>query len=377
MAGAADQAGSGQMSVLRVSIEGFAGRGFPVSADFEAGPGITGLFGHSGSGKTTILKMIAGMLRPMAGQIEVNDQTYFDSSRNIELPPAKRRTGFVFQDARLFPHMSVRRNLSYAAWAGKRKSTRPFDEIVELLGLGGHLDRNPDTLSGGERQRVAIGRALLSDPAILLMDEPLSSLDYSRRMEILPYLETLRQETRIPIIYVSHEIDEMARLTDTLVVMSGGEVIACGGTTDLFARLDLGPALGRQKAGAVVYGTAGQTDREFGLTTVDVGGQTIEVAGADFRPGQSVRLHIRARDVSIAIARPKDLSIRNHIRCTVEDIQIDETAFAEVSLRASDQLIRSRITRKSATELGITAGLEVYALLKSVSVERRAMISQE
>ena len=365
------------MSMLRVSVEGFAGTGFPVKADFETGPGITGLFGHSGAGKTTILKMMAGMLRPVSGQIEVNGQIYFDSRENIDLPPSKRRTGFVFQDARLFPHMSVRRNLSFAGWAGKRKSARSFDEIVDLLGLRDVLDRSPDTLSGGERQRVAIGRALLSDPAILLMDEPLSSLDYSRRMEILPYLETLRQETLIPIIYVSHEIDEVARLTDTLVVMSGGDVIACGATTDLFARLDLGPALGRQKAGAVIYGKTGDTDREFGLTLVDVGGQMIEVAGANFRSGQSVRLHIRARDVSIAVARPKDLSIRNHIRCTVEDIQTDETAFAEVSLRISDQVIRSRITRKSATELGITAGLEVYALLKSVSVERRAMISQE
>lgn len=362
------------MSSVVVDIRGKAGAGFPVSATFDTGPGITGLFGHSGAGKTTILKMIAGMLKPESGRIATNGQTYFDSSLGIDLSPANRQTGFVFQDGRLFPHLNVRRNLSYARWAGSRKATRSFAEVVELLGLGDHLERSPNTLSGGERQRVAIGRALLCDPAILLMDEPLSSLDHARRMDILPYLETIRQETRIPIIYVSHEIDEMARLTDALVVMSDGEVIACGDTAEVFARLDLGPALGRQKAGVLVNGIVKGTDSQFGLTIVEIGGQAIEVAGKDYEAGQPIRLQIRARDVSIALSAPKELSIRNRIRCVVEEIQTDDSAFAEVALRTGDQLIRSRVTRKSADELGLNPGQKVIALLKSVSIERRAMV---
>lgn len=364
------------MSGLLVDISGKAGAGFPVRAQFETGPGITGLFGHSGAGKTTILKMIAGMLRPQSGRIETNGRVCFDSERGINLPAFRRQTGFVFQDGRLFPHLSVRRNLSYAGWAGSRKVTRPFGEVVELLGLGDHLERWPETLSGGERQRVAIGRALLSNPAILLMDEPLSSLDHARRMDILPYLESIRQETRIPIIYVSHEVDEMARLTDTLVVMSRGEVIAYGETADMFARLDLGPALGRQKAGVLVNGSVSAVDEAWGLATVDVGGQSIEVTGAEFEPGQPIRLMIRARDVSVALTAPENLSIRNRIRCVVEAISTDDSAFAELSLRTGDQIIRSRITRKSAEELELTPGKEVVALLKSVSVERRAMAPQ-
>lgn len=364
------------MSVLRVDIEGMAGPDFPISARFETGPGITGLFGHSGAGKTTVLKMIAGMLRPERGRIETSGLVLFDGSAGIDLPPQKRRSGFVFQDGRLFPHMSVRRNLDYARWAAKRGTNRSFDEVIDLLGLGGHLDRSPATLSGGERQRVAVGRALLSDPAILLMDEPLSSLDHARRTDILPYLETIRQETRIPIVYVSHEIDEMARLTDTLVVMSQGRVIASGDTAEMFARLDLGPALGRQKAGVVINGTVSGVDAQWGLTTVDVGGQPIELTGTEYEIGQPVRLQIRARDVSIALDVPPQLSIRNRIGCVVEEIVTDESAFAEVSLRAGEQLIRSRVTRKSASELGLKPGQAVTALLKTISVERRAVTAQ-
>ena len=364
------------MSMLSLDITGFAGTGFEVSAKFGTNAGITGLFGHSGAGKTTILKMIAGTLRPTTGRIEINGRVCYDSERDIDVPPSGRRTGFVFQDGRLFPHLNVRRNLSYAGWAGSRKVTRPFSEVVGLLGLEDHLDRSPATLSGGERQRVAIGRALLSEPSILLMDEPLSSLDFQRRMNILPYLERVRRETEIPIVYVSHEIDEMARLTDTLVVMSDGEVIACGETTEMFARLDLGPALGRQKAGVLVDGRVAGIDRDFALTRVDIGGQSIEVAGTDFEVGQTIRLHIRARDVSIALDPPDWLSIRNRLSCVVEDILTDDSAFAEILLRTDRRTIRARITRKSALALGLQPGSRVFALLKSVSVERRAMTPQ-
>ncbi|MEX0344230.1 MAG: molybdenum ABC transporter ATP-binding protein [Rhizobiaceae bacterium] len=364
------------MSTLSVNIEGMAGSGFPVHAEFSAGNGITGLFGHSGAGKTTVLKMIAGTLQPQSGRIEMNGQVLFDSKTGTNVRPFKRRTGFVFQDGRLFPHLTVRRNLSYAGWAGSRKTSRSFHEIVDLLGLGEHLDRWPETLSGGERQRVAIGRALLSDPAILLMDEPLSSLDYQRRADILPYLESIRQETDVPIVYVSHEIDEIARLTDTLVVMSKGTVVASGDTNDMFARLDLGPALGRQKAGVLLSGTVRKIDEQFGLISVDIGGQLVEVVGTGYQPGQSVRLQVRARDVSIATSSPDELSIRNCLACVIEEIRTDDSAFAELSLRLGDQSLRARITRKSVEELKLRAEIEVFALLKAVSVERRAMTMQ-
>ncbi len=199
-----------------------------MEADFAADWGVTALFGHSGAGKTTLLKMIAGTLRPESGRIAVGDFTLFDAERGINLPPEKRRIGYVFQEARLFPHMSVKRNLTYARWAGRRQATRSFDEVVALLGIGHLLDRRPSTLSGGERQRVAIGRALLSDPALLLLDEPLSSLDHARRQEILPFIERLRDESHVPIVYVSHEIDEVARLADQIVLLSAGRVTASG-----------------------------------------------------------------------------------------------------------------------------------------------------
>ncbi len=364
------------MSRLIVDIAGKAGSGFPICARFESDAGITGLFGHSGAGKTTVLKMIAGMRRPSSGRIVIDGQVCFDRETGTDLPPARRRSGFVFQDGRLFPHLTVRRNLSYASWAGRRQMSRPFSEVVDLLGLHDLLDRWPDTLSGGERQRVAIGRALLSDPAILLMDEPLSSLDHMRRAHILPYLEAIKQETKIPIVYVSHEVDEMARLTDTLVVMSKGDATSFGETAEMFARLDLGPALGRQKAGVVVDGLVSAVDADWGLLSVDVDGQTIELAGTGFEVGQPVRLMIRARDVSIASSIPQNLSIRNRLRCVVEEMVTDDSAFAELSLRIGSQIIRSRIARKSASELALGPGQEVIGLLKAVSVERRAMVTK-
>ena len=195
-------------------------------------------------------------------------------------------------------------------------------------------------------------------------------------MDILPYLEQIRQETQIPVVYVSHEIDEMARLTDMLVVMSRGEVIGAGETAEMFARLDLGPALGRQKAGVLVAGIVSAVDAAWGLASVDIGGQTIEIVGSDFEAGQPVRLMIRARDVSISLAAPENVSIRNRVRCVIEEVSIDESAFAELLLRCGSQIIRSRITRKSASELGLAKGMEVVALLKSVSVERRAITPQ-
>jgi molybdate transport system ATP-binding protein len=358
------------MGVLNASVTGEAGA-FRLAADFEAGSGITALFGHSGAGKTTILKMIAGMTKPKTGRIVAAGHVLFDSAARIDLPPQRRQVGFVFQDGRLFPHLSVRRNLTYARWAGRREATRPFAEVVALLGLEKHLDRSPATLSGGERQRVAIGRALLSGPAILLMDEPLSSLDQARRLDILPYIEAIRDETRIPIVYVSHEVDEVARLADTVVVLEQGRMLAAGPAAEIFGRLDLGDTLGRQEAGALVEGVVSAVEPEYGVALIDAGGARLELVGEGFSAGEAVRLRIRARDVALAKKAQVGHSIRNQLPCVVEEIVKADPAFVEVALRLGSQRLRSRITRKSADEMGLTPGQAVVALLKAVSVERR------
>jgi molybdate transport system ATP-binding protein len=357
---------------LSVCVEGGAGE-FSISANFSSPAGITGLFGHSGAGKSTLLKMIAGLLRPQSGTIELSGRTLFDADRRVDVPVAARRTGFVFQDARLFPHMSVRGNLTYANRFGARTGQRSLDDVCELLGLGALLERRPALLSGGERQRVAIGRALLSDPAILLMDEPLSSLDHARRQEVLPYLERMRSETSIPIIYVSHEVDEVARLADTLVVLSHGEMVAAGPAVEVFGRADLGPALGRHEAGALVEGSVVSVDKEYGLATVSAGDSEIELVAPDLRPGSTVRMRVRARDVAIARAIPAAISIRNRIRVNVAEIVEETGPYVEVVLDMGGQVLRARITRKSSDELSLRKGDAVYALLKAISVERRAV----
>lgn len=347
---------------------------FEIGAAFQSGPGITALFGHSGAGKTTILKAIAGMVRPVFGRITCGGRVLFDSQAGIDIPTAARRTGFVFQDGRLFPHYSVERNLRYAALAGRRPEPRRMEAVVDMLGLGEHLGRMPDTLSGGERQRVAIGRALLSDPAILLMDEPLSSLDQTRRQEILPFLEAVRDEARIPLVYVSHEIEEVARLADTMVVLSQGTVLAAGPATEVFGRLDLGPALGRHEASALIDGRVARLDDAFGTTLVEAEGIEIELVAPALAPGDAVRMRIRARDIAIARDAPRSVSVRNKLPVTVIEILTDDGPFAELALAFGNQRLRARITRKSVAELDLKPGDRVHALLKAISLERRALI---
>ncbi|MDR0253553.1 MAG: molybdenum ABC transporter ATP-binding protein, partial [Brucellaceae bacterium] len=223
-------------NALDLNVKGGNG-GFRVEAAFRAETGVTALFGASGAGKTTLLRMIAGTLRPEEGRIAIGNLVLFDSAKNINLKPEERRIGYVYQDARLFPHLNVLRNLTYAQWAGKRKPERKLEEITELLGIGALLQRKPHQLSGGEKQRVAIGRALLSAPRLLLLDEPLSSLDHARRQEILPYLERLRDESGLPIVFVSHEVDEVARLADTLVLLERGRVRESGSVFDIFSQI--------------------------------------------------------------------------------------------------------------------------------------------
>ncbi|QND53954.1 molybdenum ABC transporter ATP-binding protein [Phyllobacterium sp. 628] len=352
---------------LSVSVNSQVGS-FPIAADFTAGKGVTALFGESGAGKTTLLKMIAGVTRPKQGRIVIRNQVLFDSAEGINLPPEKRRIGYVFQDARLFPHLSVKNNLTYARWAGRRSEGLPYDAVVALLGLQHLQQRSPATLSGGERQRVAIGRALLSNPSLLLMDEPLSSLDHSRRQEILPFLETLRDQTGLPILYVSHEIDEVARLADEIVLLQGGRVTASGPAEAIFSRLG-----SHDDAGALVTGIVAASDEAFGLTSIDIGGHPFQLARLDFIVGSKVRLRIRARDVSIARTLPEAISIRNILPVRITGMTSNEGPDTDLALDIGGQTIGARLTRKSVAELDLKPGDNVFALVKAASIDRSVL----
>jgi len=356
------------MSGLKVSVTGRNGK-FAIEANFSAGWGVTALFGHSGAGKTTLLKMIAGTLRPESGRIAVGDFVLFDADKGINLPPEKRRIGYVFQEARLFPYMSVKSNLTYARWAGSRESTRSLDEVVKLLGIDQLLDRRPSTLSGGERQRVAIGRALLSDPALLLLDEPLSSLDHARRQEILPFIERLRDESHVPIVYVSHEIDEVARLADEIVLLSAGMAQASGPAAEIFPLID--PQ--GDSSGVLLEGTVSSYNATYELAEIDLDGATFQLGDAGLRENMHVRLRVRARDVSIARTVPDAISIRNILPVTIRKISMAEGPNALLDLDFQGRRLGARLTRRSVDELELKEGEQVFALVKAVSVDRAAI----
>jgi molybdate transport system ATP-binding protein len=353
---------------LSVALEDAIGD-FALDAAFEARSGVTALFGSSGAGKTTIVAMVAGLRRPRAGRITLNGRVLFDSAAGTSLPASRRKVGMVFQEARLFPHFSVRTNLLYGRWAGRRPPGTRLDAVVELLGLERLLQRRPDSLSGGEAQRVAIGRALLSAPEVLLMDEPLSQLDGARRAEILPFLERLAHEGGVPILYVSHVIDEVARLADDIVVLSEGRVVAAGPIEEVFGRIDLGATTGRHEAGAILTATVAGHDRDYALTLLEVGEATLAVPLLSRPPGARVRLRIRARDVALALAPPQGLSIRNVVAAEIAAIRLEEGAYCEVLMAFAGQHLRARITRRSADELRLRTGMAVFALVKSVAIE--------
>lgn len=360
---------------LEVDVRSRLGN-FEIEAAFETGFGLTALFGHSGSGKTTVLKMIAGLTRPDEGRIVADGRVLFDSRSRVDIVPSKRRIAMVFQDARLFPHMTVRRNLTYGRWAGKRNSSLALDRVTDLLGIGGLLDRYPGRLSGGEKQRVAIGRALLADPAILLMDEPLASLDQARKQEILPFLEEIRDETGIPIVYVSHEVDEVARLADTLVLLADGRMLGAGDAVSMFARLDFGPALGRHEASSLLVGTVTETDEHYGMTVVSLEeGSRISIVSTAYRIGERLRMRIKARDVALSVGRPDGVSFRNVLPASVEEVVHDGSPFVELMLSVDGQTLRARITRQALDDLGIARGDFIFAMVKSVAIGRRTLSS--
>jgi molybdate transport system ATP-binding protein len=347
---------------------------FKLEAELKvSGRGVVALFGRSGSGKSCLVNAIAGLMRPDTGRIAVNGETLFDSTRRIDAPVESRRIGYVFQDARLFPHMSVRNNLLYGWKRARGERHIGFDEVVSLLGVEGLLERRPAGLSGGEKQRIAIGRALLAQPRLLLMDEPLASLDSVRKAEILPYIEKLRDELGIMIVYVSHALEEVYRLANTIAVVSEGRVAAQGSPEELSQRLDLWPLMGRFEAGAVLSTHVRAHDDAAQLTFLDFADGSLTVARADLPVGARVRVRVRARDVILAIEEPRGLSVQNTLKGEVAEIAEEEGALAEVKVRIGRTALLARITRDSVRRLQLAPGKPVYALLKSVALEGRSL----
>jgi molybdate transport system ATP-binding protein len=344
---------------------------FRLDAAFQCGEGVTALFGQSGAGKTTVVNAIAGLLRPERGRITLNGETLFDGERGVHVPARRRRFGYVFQEGRLFPHLTVRKNLTYSRRFGIGEAApAEFDHIVGLLGLGDLLERRPAQLSGGEKQRVAIGRALLAKPRLLLLDEPLASLDAHRRNEILQYIELMRDDVRIPIVYVSHSVEEVVRLAATVVLMGSGRVLAVGGVEDIMGRPDLRPTAGTFEGGAVIDAKVIGQDMGYDLATVAFDGGTLAVTNLDALVGEPVRVRIRARDVSIALDRPSRISIQNVLRGRIGSIGEERGGVMDVTVSVGGAVLRSRITRRAAEQLALAPGIEVYALIKAVSLDR-------
>jgi molybdate transport system ATP-binding protein len=358
---------------LSVAIEHEQGA-FRLDAAFDCGPGVTALFGRSGSGKTTLVNAIAGLLRPRKGQIVFDGEPLFDSVQDINVPARERRFGYVFQEGRLFPHLTVRQNLLFSRLFDRRPhEPGQLDHIVSLLGLEGLLARRPAQLSGGEKQRVAIGRALLATPRLLLLDEPLASLDIHRKTEVLRYVELLRDEVRIPIIYVSHAVEEVVRLAGTMVLVSDGRVIAAGPVEQVMTDLELRPYTGRYEGGAVIAARVVGQDGRYGLARLAFDGGELFVADLDALPGESVRIRIRARDVALALEAPHATTFRNVVRGRIGRIVESDGPMAEVRVEVGNTAIVARVTRQSLHELDLREGMTVYALIKAIALDRHSV----
>ena len=348
--------------------------GFALDVAFSAEQGrVTALFGASGAGKSATVRAIAGMDRPDRGHIRVRGETFFDHDARRHLPPQRRRLGYVFQDAKLFPHLSVRGNLLYG-WRRAPAAERRigFAEVVELLGIGELLARRPNALSGGERQRVALGRALLAQPRLLLMDEPLAALDAPRRAEILPFIERLRDTLDLPIIYVSHAIEEVVRLADTLVVLEAGRVLAAGPLIDTMRRPELRAVVGGFDFGAVLEAVVLAHEDRYALTVLETPGGQIRVPRLNGQPGLRVRVRIRARDAALALDPPLRSSVVNVLTGTVADWQPQDVAGALVRVDLGGAELLASVTRLSIERLGIAPGLPVHVLVKAVALDRGA-----
>ncbi|MEJ0006218.1 MAG: molybdenum ABC transporter ATP-binding protein [Steroidobacteraceae bacterium] len=331
--------------------------------------GITALFGRSGSGKTTTIHLIAGLLRPDHGHIRIDGTVLFDAAQGIDVPAEQRGIGYVFQDARLFPHLSVRDNLLYGARRARGRAQKlKFEDVVELLGLAALLARRPTRLSGGERQRVAIGRALLAQPRLLLLDEPLAAVDVARRGELLPYLENLRDQFSLPMVYVSHQFEEVLRLAGDVVVLENGAVAAHGNVVAMSQSPALRAIIGAESLGAVVEGVIEDIDAASDLAKIRVGSGHLLVESAQLRRDQRVRVQLLARDLILALAPPVGLSVRNSLAGTITELAPDGERAWLVFVDAGGAMLMVRITADARSVMGLRVGQPIWVLVKSVSL---------
>ncbi len=347
---------------------------FVVDASFRSDrAAVTVLFGRSGAGKTSVVDMVAGLSCPDEGYVRLNGFSLFDSAKRTNLPPEKRRIGYIFQDGRLFPHMTVRRNLTYGMkLLAPKDRLIGFDQVVELLGILHLLSRKPATLSGGEKQRVAIGRALLTSPRLLLMDEPLASLDQARKSEVMPFIGKLPHALSIPILYVTHSIDEVLQLADDMVLMNCGKSVLAGKMPEVIQRPEFQDVIGRQEAFSVVSMVVKDHDALAGLTLLQGPAARLKVPLMNCAAGEAVRVRIRARDVAIALEPPLNISVQNILKAIIVGLDMTNDFLVDVKLNAGFTLI-ARVTPKAKTELNLKVGRHVFALIKSVNISAGTM----
>ncbi len=368
--GAVNGTGAGLHARFRLRFPGADAAAFSLDVDLTLpGKGITAIFGQSGSGKTTLLRCIAGLERAGQGRLTIGGETWQDAG--LFRPTHRRPLGYVFQESSLFPHLTAQGNLDYAtARCSAPYSQALYDRVIALMGIEGILHRHPAQLSGGERQRVAIARALLIQPRLLLMDEPLASLDFARKQEILPYLEKLKSSVEIPILYVSHSLDEVARLADQVVVLEQGRAVAQGAAAEVFSRIDLPWPTGNE-FGVVWQGEVVERNAQWHLARLVCQGSELWVRDAGDALGQQVRVRILARDVSLTLACHEDSSILNRLPVIVEDIARDrDDAMALVRLRSGSNYVIARITHRSMDHLQLEPGNRLWAQIKSVAIVR-------
>ena len=343
---------------------------FDVSVDLQLpAHGITVVYGPSGCGKTTLLRCVAGLEPSARGRVQVGHEIWQDDANKVRLPTHQRALGYVFQEASLFDHLDVAGNLAYGQQRTRNHvSDTVLQQAIELLGIGHLLQRLSHELSGGERQRVAIARALVTQPRLLLLDEPLAALDHARRQEVLPWLEKLRDDLNIPMLYVTHAVDEVARLADTLVVMKAGRVQANGPVAEVLTQADLPVVLG-EDAGALLTGIVLRIDTAWHLAQVGFAGGALWVRDSGLSVGQTVRLRVLARDVSVTLAEATQTSIQNHVPCVVDAIT-PEAHPSQVLLRLTcgDSLLMARVTARGVHDLGLHVGMAVWAQVKSVAL---------
>ncbi|HEY6926333.1 MAG TPA: molybdenum ABC transporter ATP-binding protein [Steroidobacteraceae bacterium] len=368
--------------------------GFTLEAEFEAPtPGVVALFGRSGCGKTTLINLMSGLLAPDEARIHLDETILTDTRAGISVPVEERRIGYVFQDARLFPHFSVLGNLRYGLKRSERRAAEAsptagasagtgirsigLDEVVDLLGLRRLLDRRPHQLSGGERQRVGLGRALLCQPRLLLLDEPLASLDIARREEVLPYLEALRDRLSIPMVYVSHQFEEVLQLATHVVLMEAGRVVAHGSLSEISVLPELRAIVGPDAVGSVLDGVVTRVDPAQGMADIRLGNGTLYVSLERVAVGARIRVQLLARDIILANQKPQGLSVRNELEGVVRDLTPDGHDGVLVRVDVGGDVVLSRITTEGASALELRPGSHVWVLVKAVSTRGHAFRAPE